>query len=87
MGRTEEYFREFNALEDIACNNYIGSPSLYKNLELIRRPVLVKDITNSKYSVMYGIEPIMGKIFVDKIWEIIMTRFNKVNELGKLIVR
>lgn len=70
---------EFDVLKNYPCNNYVGSRNNYESLKLIpkdKRPVFrpLKEI--DKAYILNGLEDILDRNHLDKIWETIWRRWN-----------
>ena len=75
---------EFNILEDKRCNNFIGSTSCYENLKLIadRKKVLKNKLNKADKDVIFEeIKGILSDAFIDKIWDMIYSRYKLYEEL------
>ncbi len=71
----------FDVLEDKKCNNFIGSRSCFDNLSLIgnaddRRAVFGGrlNMTDKAY-IFDGLDGVLSSRFIDKIWDMIYTRY------------
>ncbi len=76
--RTKEAAAMFNVLEDKPCNNFIGTWSCRKNLELIGNPgqVFPHKLTEADSSVLFeGLDGILPAAYLKKIWEMIYGRY------------
>ena len=76
--RTEEAAAMFNVLEDKPCNNFIGTWSCLKNLELIDKPrqVFPHKLTEADCSVLFeGLDGILPGVYFEKIREMIYGRY------------
>ncbi|MCR4903772.1 MAG: hypothetical protein K6A23_13000 [Butyrivibrio sp.] len=68
----------FNIMQDRQCNNFIGSFSCCENLQLIdknNKPLSYKLKKDDKKILFDGMDDILSKAFLDKIWEMIYERF------------
>ena len=75
---------EFNILEDKRCNNFIGSTSCYENLKLIadRKKVFKNKLNKADKDVIFEeIKGILSDAFIDKIWDMIYSRYKLYEEL------
>lgn len=69
---------ETDVLADRPCNNFIGSFSCYDNLKLIdlsAKPIQHKLKPSDKKFIFEGLEDILSKTFIDKIWDMIYKRY------------
>ena len=65
----------FDILEDKKCPNYIGSCSCRENLELVKSRKDFKLKVDDKAVIFDGLEDILSKVFIDKIWKMIYERY------------
>ncbi len=76
--------RSFDVMKDLRCNNFIGSFSCRDNLDLIStgNKYFEGMLTPSHKSVLFdGLEKVLSKIFIDKIWELIYERYKVYEKL------
>lgn len=80
---------KYDVMQDIPTNNYVGSESLYTNLEHITSPVVVTPITSAaRAAIFYKVGPkIMPQQIIDKTWEMIWRRYCYARDKGFLIER
>lgn len=75
---TDSMAAEFDIFSDKPCKNFIGTFSCRENLELIdknSKPLAYKLKKSDKKIIFDGLEDILSKIFIDKIWEMIYERY------------
>ena len=68
----------FDIMADKPCQNFIGSKSCYKNLDLIKnRGYLFSGRLqkSDKDNLFEGLQGIMSDAFIDKIWDMIYERY------------
>lgn len=70
--------KKFDVMADKPCNNFIGSHSCYENLGLL--PKKEKLFSNKlrpehKEALFEGLEGVLSKVFIDKIWDMIYERY------------
>lgn len=76
-GKNMELIKAFNANSDMQVNNFIGSNSLKKNLELIQKPVIVNKLTKQTRQILFkDTSQCLPRPVRDKVWEIIESRYN-----------
>ena len=79
----EERIRAFDPMADRNANNYIGSRSLERNLELIPSGVLQGGVLSHGSAALFrGLEDAMPACLRDKIWELISLRWQHLVDLG-----
>ncbi|MCR5667164.1 MAG: hypothetical protein K6G01_10065 [Eubacterium sp.] len=69
---------EFDVLEDKRCQNFIGSQSCLDNLQLIsdKKSVFTNELKASdKDTLLNGLDGILSKALLDKIWNMIYERY------------
>lgn len=79
-----ESVRKFDILEDRAVNNFIGSKSLEYNLGLIPKDqnFLSGELKEEdKETLMMGLEQVLPKEYLDKIWLMIWERWKRYVEI------
>ena len=77
-----------DVMYDYPANNFIGTESLYRNLELIQNPILVSPLTEKrKSSIFYGLSKYISRAHIDKIWEMIWRRYCYVRDQKILLER
>lgn len=75
--------KSYDVMADYPVNNYIGERSLYSNLGLVTRKVRVNKLNKSDRSaVFYGMYDLLPRIYLDKIWELLWSRYNYLLERG-----
>lgn len=68
--------RQFDVLHDYPVNNCIETRSLYDNLNLLSEPVLVNRLKREdKKKLFYGLNAVLPKEYIDKIWKLITYRY------------
>ena len=75
---TQEQFATFDVMQDLPCNNFIGSRSVWENLKLIppeKLPKLNPLHDSDRENIMEGLEGIIPQVLQDKIWEMIWKRW------------
>lgn len=73
-----EDIEEFDALKNYPCNNYIGSRDSYENLKLIpkdKKPIFRPLKEEDRTYIFNGLEDILEKERLNKIWETIWKRW------------
>lgn len=78
--------RNFDVLGDYPVNNYIGSRSLYQNLDYIKSPIKVNNLTKrDRRSIFYGLSDVLPKEYLDKIWELLIYRYAFLRKRGIIV--
>lgn len=73
----------FNVLADLPVNNYIGTRSLYQNLNYIKNPIKVNKFKKTdKRRIFYGINDILPKQYIEKIWQLLTYRYMFLRKRG-----
>jgi len=75
---SEQAVKNYDVMADIACNNFIGSKSSEENLGLIQSgPPIAKGKLReeSRNTILAGLEPILSQELLDKIWDMIWSRW------------
>ena len=75
---TEAQIENYDILEDKPTNNFLGSRSTKKNLELIPPDKTVKLSAlheSDKTDIMAGLDEIVPALLLDRIWEMIWNRW------------
>lgn len=76
----------FDVLADYPVNNYIGSRSLYQNLSYINKPIRVNKLTKEdKRSIFFGLNNLLPKEYIDKIWKLLVYRYMFLRKRGFII--
>jgi len=81
---SDDEIREFDILADLPCNNFIGGRSCYDNLRLIRSKSDVFDNAlrkTDKEAIFDGLQDIVSKTFIDRIWEMLYERYLQYEKL------
>lgn len=80
---TDEEIQKFDVMGDIKCNNFIGTKSNAENLKLIgNKKVFEKKLKyEDKDFVFKDLDNVLSNIHRDKIWEMIMERWNVYENL------
>lgn len=74
----EERIRSFEPLSDVATTNFVGSRSLEKNLELVGRVPLARDLVGSdREIIMSGLDRVLPPYHLEKVWEIVWRRWER----------
>lgn len=74
---------KFDVLADYPVNNYIGTRSLYDNLSLITRPIIVRRLRKEDRRVIfYNLTDVLPKSYLDKIWQLITYRYMYLRKRG-----
>lgn len=86
-GIPEELFKRnvlaFRELDDYSANNYLGYRSLFANLNLVTKPIGVyKLVLEDKKKIFHGMNSILPKYYIDKIWSIICYRYSFLRKVG-----
>lgn len=79
-----ENVRKFDILEDRAVNNFIGSKSLEYNLQLLPKgqKFFAGELKEEhKEILMEGLEQVLSKEYLEKIWEMIWERWKRYVEV------
>ena len=79
-----ENVRKFDILEDRAVNNFIGSKSLEYNLQLLPKgqKFFAGELKEEhKEILMEGMEQVLSKEYLEKIWKMIWERWNRYVEV------
>ena len=81
---TDEEILSFDVTEDRKCGNFIGGRSCYENLSLIldRKNVFAGGLKLSDKDVLLdGLNGIVSDFLIEKIWEMIWTRYKAYENL------
>ncbi len=81
---TEKEVEEFDSMRDIPVQCYVGSKSVYDNLNIIPKsklPKLRRLDENDKEYIFKDLQGILPNIFYDKIWEIIWNRWKYYEDM------
>lgn len=74
----EERIRSFDTLADVATTNFVGSRSLEKNLELVGRVPLARDlVAGDRGHIMSGLDRALPPYHLEKVWEIVWRRWER----------
>ena len=82
--KTDSEAKAFKPLDDKPVQCYVGSRSALDNLSLIPKsklPRFKKLAKEDKKAIFEGLEGIMSKAFIDKIWEMIWKRWQVYESL------
>lgn len=74
----EDAVRKFDVLQDRQIQCFVGSRSATENLKLIppaSLPQLVQLKEEDREHILSGLEPVLPKLWIDKIWEMIYRRW------------
>ena len=75
--------KEFEVLKDCPVNNCIGTRSLYDNLNLLSGPIRVNRLKKEdKKKLFYGLNSLLPKEYIEKIWELILYRYMFLRKRG-----
>ncbi len=80
----EEELANFDVLKDLPVQAFIGSGSTYENVRKVPKsyinsiPVLTE---NDREMIFSGLDRVMGKAWLDKIWEMIARRRDSLDNL------
>ncbi|MBR5337672.1 MAG: hypothetical protein IK152_06785 [Lachnospiraceae bacterium] len=80
--RTDKEIRDFDIFEDKKCQNFIGSQSCLENLSLIedKTKVFKNQLKQEdKGTILNGLEDVLSKEHLDKIWDMIFKRYERYN--------
>ena len=75
---TQEQFTTFDVMQDLPCNNFIGSRSVWENLKLIppeKLPRLNPLQESDREIIMEDLEGVIPQVLQDKIWDMIWRRW------------
>lgn len=81
---SDEEIQSFDVMEDRKCGNFIGGRSCYENLSLIRdrKNVFTGRLRNTdKDYLLGGLTGIVSDTLLEKIWEMIRTRYKAYENL------
>jgi len=77
----------FEVMNDYPVNNYIGQRSLFGNLKYINKPIPINKLKpEDRRSIFYNLANTLPKEYLDKIWEIILTRYDFLLQGGYVYV-
>ena len=77
---------KYDVLADYPVNNYIGTRSLYQNLRYTNQPVRVNKLTKEdKRAIFYGMNELLPKSYIDKIWELLTYRYMFLRKRGYIL--
>lgn len=72
--------KSFDALRNVQANNYIGSQSLLQNLQLIRKPVAIHQLSDASLAdIFLGLDQFFTPVHINKLKEIIVRRLEYVD--------
>lgn len=75
--------KEFDVLKDCPVNNCIGTRSLYDNLNLLSGSIRVNRLKKEdKKKLFYGLNSLLPKEYIEKIWELILYRYMFLRKRG-----
>lgn len=78
----EERIRAFDPLSDVATTNFIGSRSLEKNLSLVGRVSLARDLEGADCErILSGLGRVLPPYHLEKIWEIVWGRWKRYEKI------
>jgi hypothetical protein len=75
---SDEEATNFDILEDRKCQNFIGGFSCYENLSLIKDKTRIfkNELKESDKEIIFkDLDRVLSKIFIDKMWDMIYTRY------------
>lgn len=81
---TDEEAKSFDVMEDRRCQNFIGTQSCFENLAYIKGKGKLFNQTlkkTDKALIFKDMDSILSEAFIDKIWEMIYTRYKKLHEI------
>lgn len=85
LNNNVDLVRVFDPMRDDAANNFIGSDSLFSNLRLVSDMVDVNQLTErDRKRIFYDLSLAVSKEHLNKIWEIIWTRYSYLRDNGYL---
>ena len=78
--------KEFDVLNDYPVNNCIGTRSLYDNLNLLSGSIRVNRLKKEdKKKLFYGLNSLLPKEYIEKIWELILYRYMFLRKRGIIL--
>lgn len=80
----QESIEKYEVLEDKVVNNFIGSKSLEYNLQFLPRGEQLFGGTLQKQDkeiLLYGLNGVLSKVHLDKIWNMIWERWNRYAQI------
>lgn len=72
----ETKIKNFDPMEDMPVNNYLGTRSLFENLSFIDTDLTDEILDFYKEELLLGLDKILPKEHLEKIWEIVWKRWN-----------
>lgn len=72
----EDKIKNFDPMEDIPVNNYLGTRSLFENLGFIDDDLTDEILDFYKEDFLAGLDEILSKEHIEKVWEVIWKRWN-----------
>ncbi|MBR4515297.1 MAG: hypothetical protein IKO61_10480 [Lachnospiraceae bacterium] len=80
---TEQEVEQYDISEDKRCQNFIGGFSCYDNLSLIKERNLFEGKLNKKdkASIFEGLDKVLSKQHIDKLWDMIYSRYKTYEKL------
>ncbi len=80
---TEQEVEQYDISEDKRCQNFIGGFSCYDNLSLIKERNLFEGKLNrkDKASIFEGLDKVLSKQHIDKLWDMIYSRYKTYEKL------
>lgn len=83
---SEKDITDFDITADKPCQNYIGSRSALDNLRLVKNPNVFKGkLTESDKEILFAdLEDALSQRHMDKMWEMIRTRWNHYENICNL---
>ena len=74
--------KDVDIMKDINANNYFFTHSLEKNLGFVPKEIVLNRIRDEHRNyIMRGIDKVLPIEYVDKIWEMIIKRWNRFEEI------
>ena len=78
----EQRIEQFNPLEDVLANNYLGTRSLEENLQFVPGDLTVNRLDAAHRAYLFdGLEGILPSVHLNKMWDIVWERWNRYEAL------
>lgn len=82
----KKQIKSFDPLTDMPVNNFIGYRSLFSNLGYIDNPIKVHKLTKAdRRAIFYNLSETVDKVYLDKIWQIIVYRYSLLRKRGLIV--
>ena len=79
----ESRVREFDPMQDVRANNFIGTRSLVENLQFVPVDVVSNRLREEDRAVLFaGLKSVLPQAHLDAIWSILWQRWNYWREMG-----